>query len=155
MTAETKPDDDLFRAIGRFVFEFSQLEYSIKFFLHELMEVRNDLFDAFVGPIDFAAACSALKETCRVLKLQQVEQIISLINGAQKINEQRIKIVHGLWAPAAPAEKLVYISRTSLKASHHFPSPLELDKLSKECSQIKWGLNHEIYFVVIEPREDR
>src|SRR5260370_37824865 len=42
--------EEFYRAIGEFIFRFSQLEYLIKSALASYLELRDDQFDAVVGP---------------------------------------------------------------------------------------------------------
>jgi hypothetical protein len=50
-----------YRAIGRFVFEFSQVEHFIKFFLGEVIGLGNEHFDAVMSAFDVAKLCNVAK----------------------------------------------------------------------------------------------
>jgi hypothetical protein len=53
---EAKERAELFLAIGEFIFEFLQLEFTIRFALATLLNL-HDKFDAVTSPYDFATLC--------------------------------------------------------------------------------------------------
>lgn len=46
-----------FYVIGRFVVEFSQLDFTIKVLLASRLGLAEDLFDIVIAPYDFAVLC--------------------------------------------------------------------------------------------------
>lgn len=52
---------DGFRMIGEFLFEFSQLEFSIRFVLGHHLGLAEEYFDIVVGPYDFAMLCCVFR----------------------------------------------------------------------------------------------
>jgi hypothetical protein len=54
LRAEAEARVDLFMAIGEFIFEFSQLEFTIRHLLASALDLKGDKsFDAIVSPYDF------------------------------------------------------------------------------------------------------
>lgn len=55
----------LYLAIGQFMFEFSQLEFTIRHLLGEILEFKDTgpdaLFDILISPYDFATLCNVTK----------------------------------------------------------------------------------------------
>lgn len=58
-----------FHALGEFIFEFSQLEFTIRFALAAYLGLHDDYFDAVTGPNDFRMLCAV---TSKVGGLPQV-----------------------------------------------------------------------------------
>jgi hypothetical protein len=50
-------EERFFSAIGRFVFEFSQLEYTLKLFISRVIGLKDKHFNALMSH-DFALTCS-------------------------------------------------------------------------------------------------
>ena len=50
-----KPEQ--YQAMGKFVYQFSQLEYTIRYLLSDLLELTPDQFHIITAPYDFAALC--------------------------------------------------------------------------------------------------
>jgi len=48
-----------FKQIGAFVFQFSQLEFSIRVVLGGILQLTDEQFDAVTAPYDFLILCSA------------------------------------------------------------------------------------------------
>jgi hypothetical protein len=63
---EIMQSEEFFRAIGEFMFRFSQLEYLIKSTLASYLKLRDDQFDVVVGPYDFAMLCTVAEKTIKL-----------------------------------------------------------------------------------------
>jgi len=65
---EAKERVELFLAIGEFIFEFSQLEFTIRVALATLLNPawNDDKFDAVTSPYDFAALCRVTREVFKL-----------------------------------------------------------------------------------------
>ena len=48
--------------IGRFIFEFSQLEFSIRAVLVSRLGLKEEYFNIVTGPYDFAKLCNVTRE---------------------------------------------------------------------------------------------
>jgi hypothetical protein len=53
--------EQTYRAIGRFIFEFSQLEYSIRHHVSEEISLREEYFSAIVESYDVGVLTSVAK----------------------------------------------------------------------------------------------
>lgn len=124
--------EDFFRAIGEFIFRFSQLEYQIKSTLASYLNLRGDQFDVLVGPYDFAMLCTVAEKTIRLDFDQQFHPALkSFFNRCRKLNQEvRVVVAHGAWS----IDGARYASRQSLEAKMHFETP---DKLVKAAAEAK------------------
>src|SRR3954449_8553030 len=52
--------DRIYREIGRFIFEFSQLEYTLRHHVSEMARIDEQYFDIVTSAFDFAKLCTAL-----------------------------------------------------------------------------------------------
>ena len=52
-------EDRWFSAIGRFIYEFSQLQYTLKYYVAETIGLRDQHFGAITSQFDFARLCAA------------------------------------------------------------------------------------------------
>lgn len=129
---EIMQSEEFYRAIGEFIFRFSQLEYLIKSALASYLKLRDDQFDVVIGPYDFAMLCTVAEKT---IKLDFDEKshpaLKAFFNRCRKLNQEvRIVVAHGSWSTGGAR----YASRQSLEARMHFEKP---DKLVKAAAEAK------------------
>ena len=86
---------DTFHAIGRFIFEFSQLEFSIRAVLAAYLNLSDEQFDAVTGPYDFRMLCAVTSKVRQLKHPAQQDEIESLFNECQELNNRRVQIAHG------------------------------------------------------------
>jgi hypothetical protein len=53
------PTDPIYREIGRFIFQFSQLEYTLRYHVAEMARIGDEYFDIVTSGLDFAKLCPA------------------------------------------------------------------------------------------------
>jgi hypothetical protein len=93
-----------YRAIGHFVFEFSQLEYSLKHYVGEEFRLDEKYFSAIVESYDMAMLCTIVQTVFRQSRSENTARIIDdLVNEVRELNNERVKVVHGLWVPQRPS----------------------------------------------------
>jgi hypothetical protein len=76
-----------YRAIGRFVFEFSQLEYAIRHYVAEEAGVMGEYFNAIMTH-DFATLCTGAIEVFRHSysdRRERFEKMERLLNRARTL----------------------------------------------------------------------
>src|ERR1700739_3837946 len=86
-----------FHAIGQFIFEFSQLEFTIRFVLAAYLGLPDGYFDAVTGPYDFRMLCAVTSKVGSLKFPGRAEQIEKLFKECQALNDKRVHIAHGLW----------------------------------------------------------
>src|SRR5258708_25132130 len=128
---EVMQSEEFFRAIGEFIFKFSQLEYLIKSALASYLKLRDDQFDAVVGPYDFAMLCTVAEKTIKLdFDAEYHPALKSFFNKCRKLNQEvRVVVAHGSWS----IEGARYASRQALEAKMHFEKPEKLLKAATDA----------------------
>lgn len=70
-------------------------------------------------------------------KREQTKQLKELIKECKSLNNDRIRVVHGLWTIAGEPRELNYVSRQSLNNSSHFRDPDELAKKADQAAHLR------------------
>jgi hypothetical protein len=101
--------ESTYRAIGRFIYEFSQLEYSIRFWVAELTGIPPGRFDLIMTH-DFALLLTI------AMKVFEGSEHEAILKSCRQLNDERVRIVHGLWVPHKQGGTLYHVPRSSLKS---------------------------------------
>jgi hypothetical protein len=123
---ESWDDPELQSAIGKFVIQFSQLEYIVRHLLGAMMDLRDPQFDIITGSFDFARLCKVTE--AYLLSLTDCDEKLAehaktTFAKCLKVNDDRVRIVHGTWL-LGPGTS--HLSRNSLKMTRHFEKPEEI-----------------------------
>jgi hypothetical protein len=165
-------DDRWFCAIGRFIFEFSQLEYLLKYYVAVTIGLRDQHFAAITSQFDFARLCAAaqnvwlqphigpsiqdvlgerpahLRKRTRKRKRimagadERERMLKKLLNECKLRNEDRVRVVHGLWSISGA----VGVRELNYVSKHTFNNSTyfrDPDELAKKADQAAY-LRHEI-----------
>src|SRR5262245_14484342 len=89
-------EDRFFSAIGRFFFEFSQLEFQIKYHVAEAISLKDEHFDAIMS-YDFAMLCTVAQTVIMPLNEDAATKLKKLISKCRELNNERVRMAHGLW----------------------------------------------------------
>lgn len=140
----------VFEAIGRFIFQFSQLEFTIKAYLAAQIGLADKHFDAVTEPYDFGMLCAVTQAISLMRFPEQKKAIESLFNRCLSLNDDRNRVAHGLWSGGIGGGMTArHVARSSLKASHYFENPEDVAKLAETAQ----GLMAEFLFVLGSPPE--
>jgi hypothetical protein len=92
-------DDEMFRAIGEFIYSFSQMEITMRLRLADALQLREGLFEVVVGSYDFATLCNVLREVLMRTRIDLDSGIIAkLFKRCPALNQQvRVVIAHATW----------------------------------------------------------
>jgi hypothetical protein len=131
---EVMQSEEFFRAIGEFIFRFSQLEYLIKSTLASYLKLRDDQFDVVVGPYDFAMLLTVAEKTIKLdFDAEFHPALKAFFNRCRKFNQEvRLVVAHGSWTTGGAR----YASRQSLEAKMHFEKPENLVKAAAEAVKL-------------------
>lgn len=131
-----------FEAIGKYIFYFSHLEQVVRVVAKELLGLSDDQYHGVMPVIDFAGACNVCKAEIskEKLPLPQVGPALDLINRALKCNEDRIRVAHGSWRLGLGAAVASHVSRTTLRETHYFSNPGELDEKAEALKVLAGNL---------------
>ena len=145
--ASTLSEEETYRAIGRFIFEFSQLEHTLKICVAKAAGIKDEFFAAVMSQ-DFALLCTmALVILPSALQSQKPGNIDHVINECRRLNDERVRVVHGLWTPQKRGGTVAHVSRTKLKPTFSRWQAGHLEKqadIARKLSTTVWGLAYPI-----------
>jgi hypothetical protein len=127
-------EEALYRAIGNFIYWFSQLEFTIKARLANALKLEEGMFDIIIGPYDFAMLCTVTKQTLmRTATETTKDKIKSFLNACHKLNQKaRLVVAHGTWTHAG----VRHVSRSTLEAMVHFAKVEDLEAYGQEARRL-------------------
>jgi hypothetical protein len=136
--AQVMQENKLFKAIGEFIFWFSQLEFTIKARLAGALKLEEKLFDVIIGPYDFAMLCTVTKEMLSLDASEDTQKRIKTYFGeCHSLNQKaRLIVAHGSWTLGG----VRHVSRGTLKASVHFEKPQQIDKYTAQAKLLMRSL---------------
>src|ERR1700730_18485686 len=133
----------LYQEIGRFIFEFSQLEYTIRHHVGEKAGMNDEVADMVTANLDFARLCSTrLVRSAKEEEGKPEPALEKMINECRQINEIRTRVVHGLWVAGTTYDRLIHTSRDKMTAKIFFDKPGDLDKHSERMAKLRQGIQH-------------
>jgi hypothetical protein len=133
--------EQTYRAIGRFVFEFSQVEYTIRHYLAEEIGLDEEHFSAIVESYDAGLLCTVAIEVFRKSRAQNnAVRIENLINDFRELIKNRNRVAHGLWVPFREGGTVHYVPRGSLKSKTSANQADSLEKLADQACRLRADL---------------
>ncbi|WP_315797665.1 hypothetical protein [Bradyrhizobium sp. SZCCHNRI3043] len=142
---ETPDRDRAYREIGRFVFEFSQLEYTLRYHVAELCRIPDENFEIATSGLDFAKLCSALLALADRRAGRKDHALKEPIARCHEINTIRLRVVHGLWVIGVGNNRVIHTSRHSMKSDVFFEKPGVLEGEADRCSQLRWDVDQAVH----------
>jgi hypothetical protein len=135
----------LYLAIGRFIFEFSQLEIMIRHLLGEALGLRDDArFDAVTSPYDFAALCRVTRNAALTIPgctEADKAELKAMCKNWLKVNDDRQHVVHGTgFISDEEGMGTRHVSRSSLEPRVYYSRIGDIDKVSDEIATLKSGI---------------
>ena len=124
---EFRDKPDLYQAIGKFVYQFSQLEFAIRHLLSDLLELTPSQFHIVTTSYDFATLCRVTSAFICDLPEARAEgdlkkSVRGIFNDCLKVNDARVRLVHGTWEESGAS----HVSRTTLEPTAYFQSKSEI-----------------------------
>jgi hypothetical protein len=132
------------RWIGRFVFAFSQLEFTVKALLARHLGLEEGISEAVTANLDFARACEILRAVLKK-KLQgdpaRSARADAVIKEIMALNtDHRLTVAHGLWTP----ENLGLVARIADRKGgppkYKYEQPKELENASDKADALMTAL---------------
>jgi len=140
-TTDQASAEKTYRAIGRFVFEFSQVEYTIRYHLAEEIGLDEEHFSAVVESYDAGLLCTVAIEVFKNSREQNnAARIQELIKNFRNLTDDRNRIAHGLWVPFREGGTVHYVPRRSLKPKTSANQADALEKLADEACRLRADL---------------
>jgi hypothetical protein len=124
-----------YTAIGHFIFEFSQLEAALKYHISEACRIRADHYEALLSH-DFAMLCTIARTVLVNHEDSEGKILQDIINRCRRMNDVRVRVVHGLWVPFKDGGTLVHTSR-SLKTYLNADQARQLEEDALETNQLR------------------
>jgi hypothetical protein len=122
---------DLYREIGRFVFEYSQLEFDLRSIFRRMVGFDFEHDDIMTAGFDFARLCAALIAASAIEEDGKPDPTFEkLISQCKRINEVRIAVVHGRWSSTYGGDRAIHVGRNSMKQQRMFEYAGDLDEHS-------------------------
>ena len=146
---------DLWLAIGRFTSEFSQLEFTFKHYLAEIIGLPGRHFDAVMSGYDFASLCRITGDVfSRELGDTETAALAAVIKRCMNLNEDRVRIMHGLWVTAGENRGVHHVSRQTLRSRKDFNSAGDLKSKADLANKLRGELTRIILGLSAFPSED-
>jgi len=143
-----KPDPDnleeaerqeVYQSIGRFIFHFSQLEFTIRTVLAAELRISGAHFAMVMSVFDFAASCrvaiAAFRQSHRFDEARK-KQLVKLLNRALELNDHRVRVAHGVWAVSPTGAGARHVSRQNLVAKDYYEKRGELRELADAAQDV-------------------
>ena len=155
-----------YRAIGRFIFEFSQVEYTIRYYLADQIGLHEEHFSAIVESYDVALLITVAKQVfkkplhsgaisaaflhgprpayLRDFRAQndRGDRIETLLNRFLEFNFYRNRVAHGLWVPSMDGGTVVHVPRNKLTPARFADQAVELEKRADELCKLRADLEN-------------
>ena len=127
-----------YRAVGRFMFEFSQIEYAIRHYLAEEIGLNEEYFVAVVESYEVGILCAvAIEIFTKSRTKESASRIKHHINHFRRLDEDRKRVAHGLWMPSKEGESVHYVSRSSSKPTLSTNQAEALEQLADETRALR------------------
>src|SRR5208337_48387 len=127
-----------YRAIGRFIFEFSQAEYTIRHYLAQEIELAEEHFVAVIESYDVALLCTVANEVFGKSRANtNAAAIKELINNFRELNNNRNRVAHGLWVPFKDGGIVHHVARNLKSRSTAANQAAALEKLADEACNLR------------------
>jgi len=150
---ETAPnaEEKVYRAIGRFIFEFSQVEYTIRHYLTEEIGIKEEHFTPVVESFDVATLCNVANKIFAMRRPGQfAARIEKGIHRFFDLNNVRNRVAHGLWVPFRDGGTVHHVPR-KLNAVRLQNQAGELEKRADELNALRVELENAFAAYLYQP----
>jgi hypothetical protein len=129
---------ELFREIGRFVFEYSQLEFDLRQHFRRKIGFGRLFGDVMSTGFDFARLCSALMAVSAIEEGGQADPALAKhLKACLAINTVRVDVVHGRWVSSLGGDSVLKVSRGNMKRQRLLQKEGELDRQSDAIIKLR------------------
>jgi len=138
-----------YRAIGRFIFAFSQVEFTIRQRLGEALGLEDDYFTPVVDSYDVVVLCKVALEVFAKQRSGEVfARIKKEIDRFLEINGIRTRVAHGLWSPHHAGGTVSHTPRTKPVVKVSPNQAEELEKVADQLFELGNRLDNAIFDVL-------
>jgi hypothetical protein len=122
----------VFEAIGHFIFQFSQLEFTIRFALAAYLKLPDEYFDAITGPYDFRMLVAVASKIGQLRHPERKDQIKKTYDDCFTLMEVRNHVAHGMWQDGITEWSVRHWNRNKLEATQ---IPYTSDELNTHAAR--------------------
>ncbi len=122
--------------LGEFMVEFSQLEFSIRAVIGGYLKIPNDLINPILSEYQFVPLCRVWKLLENKFNSEKIDVTKKICGELLALNEQRVRIAHGLWMPGVEALEALHVAKNSGRVGTYFSESGELKSLTRECQRL-------------------
>lgn len=131
-------EESVHLAIGRFIAEFSQLEYTLRHYLAEEIKLDDMFFHEIVGSYDAGLLLNVCRAVFQKTRGKRYESAIKgVLTRFQNMIEERNRVAHALWVVHLDGGTHHHINRNSLKSLPAANRADALNRLADEISEIR------------------
>ena len=135
---EQAPEEKTYRAVGRFMFEFSQVEYAIRHYLAEEIGLNEEYFVAVVESYEVGILCSVASEVFAKSRAKEnASRLQHHLNQFRGLDEERKRVAHGLWVPSPEGESVNYVFHSGPKPTLSTNQVEALEQLADETRALR------------------
>jgi hypothetical protein len=127
-------EERLLLAIGEFIYEFSSLEFNIRWVLGMELKVGLDRYDAVLSPYDFATLCRVAQAVLTQFQQTKKKEIEQTFKACLRVNDVRNQIVHGTWLIGSGTR---HVSRQTLEPSIYLEQTDEIVEKTREIKKLQ------------------
>jgi hypothetical protein len=125
-----------FEWIGRFIHQFSQLQYSIRTVLGARIGLDQRYLDIITGPYDFRVLCTVTEKASIVADPSKKKDIEKLFKECLALNEKRVLVAHAMWFDEFDGLSARTFSRNSLQSETHSFKSDELERFAAKGQEL-------------------
>jgi hypothetical protein len=141
-------EDRFFSAIGRFIFAFSQLEHSFKYYIAEAINLKDDKHFNAIMTHDFAWLCTIAEQVLvRSTNKSVRNKLKKLIANCKSLNAEKARIVHGLWYVGGDKGRLFHGPRGHTKIEIHYEQAGDIADLADRAFEYVNELSQLVYYM--------
>lgn len=122
--------------IGRFMVEFSQLEFTLRAVLAGRLNLPDGLFDIVTSSYDFYTLSNVWYQLNVHQHPELKKDYKKLFDRLRALNDQRNRIAHGMWSDDTEGMQSRHVNKQRLEADQYFFNIEGLDAEAKEAQQL-------------------
>ncbi|WP_316215155.1 hypothetical protein [Bradyrhizobium sp. SZCCHNR2035] len=136
-------NEEVYEAVGAFIFHFSQLEFTIQARLARVLKLSDELGAIVIGAYDFVLLCTVAEQVMlkqKRLSRRKRKLIEIFFKDCRGLaNPNRNIVAHALWTTGGAS----HVSRNSLRRQIHFSDLDDLRKLTQKAKELMMRIFRE------------
>jgi hypothetical protein len=125
-----------FQAIGHFIYQFSQLEFTIRAVLTAYLQLPDQYFDAVTGPYDFRMLVAVTSKVGQIKYPERADTIKAMFKECFDLMTVRNHIAHGLWSDGIMEWSVRHYNREKLEGKHIPYTSDQINEFAKQAQML-------------------